>query len=497
MERTFTPQRNPLASSPSPITMANADPNMLLPINPVALQPAANFNPSAEIAAIPIFYGDAKVDKGEASAWLQAINRHVVMCGHNARQAINFAVQRLGGGARDWFYHVALRSPRDYDAHRMETDYEYWQERFLLRYASLRSVKDPCQTLDGLSQRPQESAERYLIRLQAAYSDFEERSRRRTLAALAAREGPSFIRPAAQAEIDDMGLNQANTARVVDLLIQEVREGVREGIIERSADTSYEAVALHAIRTCTQERIKTLIRKRMFDADINTPSKLADLCREEELAHTNPTFSAGNARSFGNYGQDGNRNVVNSAEQAEDDSQEEADVNAAGYSNAGRGRGRGRGRGARGGRGGRGGGAPPAGQGAGGESDSKKQMWCPVCKRASHDFEECRTFKAMQEQFVPRGGRGGKKRGAGRGGAQPPNGVSSGTGDQQQQQQQPQQGQQQQQMPPPPPPNDPMAAHMAYLQQQQQMGFPSYPPPSLAPIQQFNPSLGPFQQKHF
>ena len=482
--------------------MANADPNMLLPIHPVALQPAANFNPSAEIAAIPIFYGDAKVDKGEASAWLQAVNRHVVMCGHNARQAINFAVQRLGGGARDWFYSVALRSPRDYDANRMETDYEYWQERFLLRYASLRSVKDPCQTLDGLSQRPQESAERYLIRLQAAYSDFDERSRRRTLAALNARDGPSFIKPDYQEEIDDMGLNGANTARVVDLVIRVARDGIREGITERSADTAYEAVALHAIRTCTQERIKSLIRKRMFDIEINTPSKLADLCREEELAHINPTFSAANARSYGNYGQDGNRPAVSSAEQGEEQEQEEAEACAAGYTNAGRGRGRGRGRGARGGgRGGRGGGAPPAGPAPALDQDGKKKMWCPVCKRASHDFEECRTFKAMQEQFVSRGGRGGKKSGGGRGGAQHPNGVSSGAAPPAQQQQHHPGQQQQQQMPPPPPGHDPAALQLAFMQQQQQMQqmgqFPTIPQPSLAPLQPQHPPFAQYPQPHF
>ena len=298
----------------------NGNGDVLLPYAPIVLQPNANFTPAADAAAVPVFYGDAKVDAGEASAWLQQVGRNCIMCGHNARQAINFAVQRLGGPARDWYYTVALQSPRDFDARRMEEDFEYWQEKFLLRYAGLRSSKDPVRSLEGLTQKPYESTERFIIRLQAAYADFDRQSRQRTLRAHEATPNTEFIHVEEQEEIEDLGLNAANTQRVLNICMKGARRFAKKWIDEKAEDSRYEAIATHAVQHCNSERMKTLIRKKMFDPDCNTPSKLADACREEDLSHTAPVSKPGaNDRSFLTYGQDGNKGVSSAAGAEEED----------------------------------------------------------------------------------------------------------------------------------------------------------------------------------
>ena len=299
------------------------------------------------------------------------------------------AVQRLGGPARDWFYNCALHSPRDYDARRMEADFQYWQEKFLLRYAGLRSSKDPVRNLEGLVQRPHETAERYIIRLQAAYADFDRQSRQRTLKAHEDTPNTSFIHVDEQQEIEDLGLTAAQTQRVLNICMKGARRFAKVWIDERSEDVKYEAIATHAVVHCSSDRMKTLIRKKMFDPVCNTPAKLADACREEDLSHTAPvTKPPTNSRSFSNYGQDGNKTVS-----AVDGEEEEEAVEAIGQSGrGGRGRGRGRGRGGRG---------VGAGSGRGGRNDggdnNKAHLWCHCCKRSGHDIDECRTFAAMQE----------------------------------------------------------------------------------------------------
>ena len=419
----------------------NGDNDVLLPYRPIVLQPNDRYAPSNDATAVPVFYGDAKVDAGEASSWLQQVGRNCLMCGHNDRQAINFAVQRLGGPARDWFYNCALNSPRDIDARRMEADFQYWQEKFLLRYAGLRSSKDPVRNLEGLVQRSHESAERYIIRLQAAYADFDRQSRQRTLKAHEDTPNTSFIHVEEQQEIEDMGLTAAQTQRVLNICMKGARRFAKVWIDERSEDVKYEAIATHAVVHCTSDKMKTLIRKKMFDPVCNTPAKLADACREEDLSHTAPVTKApNNSRSFSNYGQDGNKNV--SAIDGEEDAEA---VEAIGQSGRG-GRGRGRGRG----RGGRGAGA---GSGRGGRNDggdnSKANLYCHCCRRSGHDIDECRTFAAMQDWHKATVAARGKKRGGKTGGQQrQPAAASAGeeaagpgmaTGQQQQHQQPPHQ----------------------------------------------------------
>ena len=227
----------------------------------------------------------------------------------------------------------------------MEADFQYWQEKFLLRYAGLRSSKDPVRNLEGLVQRSHESAERYIIRLQAAYADFDRQSRQRTLKAHEDTPNTSFIHVEEQQDIEDMGLTAAQTQRMLNICMKGARRFAKVWIDERSEDVKYEAIATHAVVHCTSDKMKTLIRKKMFDPVCNTPAKLADACREEDLSHTAPVTKApNNSRSFSNYGQDGNKNVS-----AIDGEEEEEAVEAIGQSGrGGRGRGRGRGRGGRG-----------------------------------------------------------------------------------------------------------------------------------------------------